>query len=179
MIIGITGTNASGKDTAANFFTDRDFDSFSLSDIIREEAKKRNLESTRDNLRNLGKELREKFGPSYLSEQTLKKIKKNSIVTSIRHPKEVTVLKEAKGFFLIAVDAPIKLRYERAKKRERGEQDAKSFESFKKQEKYEFNKKGSGQQLGVCMEMADYKIENSETKEKFYQKLEELFNQIK
>ncbi len=178
MIIGITGTNASGKDTAAKFFTDKRFDNFSLSDIIRKEAKKRNIPVTRKNLQDLGKEIREKFGGGYLAQETLKKIKENTVVTSFRHPIEVELFKKNKAFIFLSIDAPIKIRYERAKKRERGEQDAGSFEKFKKQEEYEFQKKGAGQQLGVCMQMADYKIQNDSTLENFYQKLEDLFNQI-
>ena len=177
MVIGITGTNSSGKDTVAKFFIEKGFDSFSLSDILREEAKKRGIEENRDNLQGIGNELREKFGTGYLAQETLKKIKRDAIVTSIRHSDEVKTLKQAQNFFLIAIDAPIELRYKRARKRQ-GTQDAIDFETFQKQEAKEFQKSGSGQQLGKCMEMAGYKIENNGTKEEFYKKLENLFKSI-
>lgn len=177
-IIGITGTNASGKDTAAEFFQQLGFKPFSLSDILREEAEKRGLAKNRDNLQNIGNELREKSGFGYLAKETLKKIKGNAIVTSIRHPEEVKILKQEQNFFLIAVDAPIKLRYERAQKRA-GAQDAIDFETFRKQEEKEFKQSGAAQQIDKCMQMADYKIENNRTKEEFYQKLENLFKSIR
>jgi len=50
IIIGITGTNASGKDTAADFFKAQGFNIFSLSDILREEARRRDLAISRENL---------------------------------------------------------------------------------------------------------------------------------
>jgi len=179
IIIGITGTNASGKDTAADFFKQQGFEAFSLSDILREEAKKRGLEVSRENLIALGKELREKFGLGYLAEETLKKIKANSIVTSIRHPQEVATLKKSPHFSLIAVDAPIELRYKRVQKRDRGEKEGETLAEFKKLEAKEFASEGAGQQLGKCMAMAEYQIENDGTKEAFYQKLASLFNKIK
>jgi len=177
LIIGITGTNSSGKDTAAKFFAEKGFDSFSLSDILREEAKKRGVEENRDNLQGIGNELREKFSTGYLAQETLKKIKRDAIVTSIRHSDEVKTLEQAQNFFLIAIDAPIRLRYERARKRQ-GTQDTIDFETFQKQEAKEFQKSGSGQQLGKCMEMANYKFENDGTKEELYQKLEDSLNLI-
>ncbi|MFC1686536.1 AAA family ATPase [Patescibacteria group bacterium] len=178
MIIGITGTNASGKDTAAQFFTDKGFENFSVSDVLRKEARKRNIPVTRKNLQDLGKEIREKSGAGYLAQETLKNIKGNAVVTSFRHPIEVETFKKNKGFIFLNIDAPVEIRFKRAQSRNRGEQDATTLEKFKKQEAREFAKKGSGQQLGVCMEMADYKIENDETKEEFYKKLEKLFNKI-
>ncbi len=177
IIIGITGTNASGKDTAADFFKQHGFAAFSLSDILREEAKKRGVAENRDNLQNIGNELRAKFGFGYLAQEILKKINRDAIVTSIRHSEEVKTLKQAKNFFLIAVDAPIKLRYERTQKRQ-GSQDAIDFETFQKQEAREFEKSGAGQQLGLCLKMADYQIENDGTREEFNQKLSQILNTI-
>ena len=66
MIIGLTGKNAGGKGEVANYFKTKYFIYYSLSDIIREEATKRGLEHSRDNLIKIGNELREKFAPNYL-----------------------------------------------------------------------------------------------------------------
>ena len=50
MIIGLTGKNGSGKGEAASFLKERGFHYYSLSDALREEAGKRNLEICRDSL---------------------------------------------------------------------------------------------------------------------------------
>ena len=74
MIIGLTGKNASGKGEVANYLKSKGFIYYSLSDVIREEATKRGLEHSRENLINLGNELREKFGPKHLAQQISSKI---------------------------------------------------------------------------------------------------------
>ena len=50
MILGITGTYASGKDTVANILIKSRFNHISFSDILREELKKEEKEITRDDL---------------------------------------------------------------------------------------------------------------------------------
>ena len=97
MIIGLTGKNASGKGETANYLKTKDFVYYSLSDVIREEATKRDLEHSRDNLIRLGNELREKFGPGYLAEQINKKLNiQNFVIDSIRSPFEVKELRKNK-----------------------------------------------------------------------------------
>ena len=105
MIIGVTGKYASGKDSVAEYLVKKGFIHYSLSDEIREEAKKRGLKETRENLIQLGNELREKFGSGVLAERVLLKIlmnlfpigkkineERNYVLTSIRNPEEVKVL---------------------------------------------------------------------------------------
>ena len=58
MIIGLTGANASGKGEAAGYLKSKGFAYYSLSDILREEAKLRGIEPSRENLIKLGNELR-------------------------------------------------------------------------------------------------------------------------
>jgi len=66
MIIGLTGTMASGKDAVADILKKKGFICLSLSDEVREEAKNRQIELTRENLQILGDEKRIRqfcFGP--------------------------------------------------------------------------------------------------------------------
>ena len=74
MIIGLTGKNASGKGEVAKFLESRGFQYHSLSDVLRDELKRRHLKPTRDHLTRIGNELREKAGPSVLAERILKKL---------------------------------------------------------------------------------------------------------
>ena len=164
MIIGITGYNASGKDTVALYLTKRGFAHYSLSDEIREEAKKKKIKITRDNLIKLGNELRERFGPSILAERVKNKLKQNQdyVITSIRNPAEAQALAEDPQFILIAVTADKKKRFELLKKRAK-EEDPKTFEEFVAKEKMEESSDPHKQQLHIIHKMAKITIKNDST----------------
>ena len=100
MIIGLTGKNASGKGEVADYLQKKGFIYYSLSDELREEATKRNLEHTRNNLINLGNELRQQHGPQYLAELINNKIKNNKdfVIDSIRNPFEAEELMKNRNF---------------------------------------------------------------------------------
>jgi len=171
-LIGLTGTNGSGKGEAAAFFRDKGYAYFSLSDLIREELQKDGKEVTRDNLIRRGNELREEHGPDILARMVVNKVKGKAVIDSIRNPSEVEHLREQEEFILLAIDAPVELRYERVKKRGR-EESASTLQEFIKKEKEEMTDSEKGQQLHSCMKMADFVIINSGTLEDFRLKLEE------
>lgn len=179
MIIGITGKNGSGKTEVANYLKLKGFEYISLSDILREEAKKRNIRENRENLRNLGNELRKKFGPGILAELALKKIKpdKNYCVDSIRNPNEISELRKIKNFLLIGVKAKIELRYKRVLDRGRIGDNI-SFEKFKELEEKENSKEEEKQQLDKCLKIADKIIENNGTIEELHRKIDKILSSL-
>lgn len=172
-LIGLTGTNGAGKGEAAAFFQNRGYDYFSLSDLIREELKKKRKEVSRDNLIETGNRLREKFGADILARRIIKKVKGKAVIDSIRNPKEVEFLRKQKNFILLAIDAPIELRYQRVKKRGRAE-SASTLQEFIEKEAEEMTDRQKGQQLQNCMRLAEVKIENDSSLESLHQKLEKL-----
>ena len=172
-IIGLTGTNGAGKGEAAAFFQKKGFACFSLSDLIREELKKRNLPPTRNNLIRAGNDLRRRFGPDILARRILRRIKGRAVVDSIRHPQEVDRLRTKPGFRLLAVDAPAALRFERVKRRGRDESAA-TLEEFLAKEREEMGRSPEAQQLHLCLRMADVTVLNDSTLEDFHRKLEAL-----
>ena len=121
MIIGLTGANASGKGEAAEYLKSKGFVYHSLSDTLREEAKVKGIEPSRENLIILGNKLRREKGPSILAELAIKKIKdkRNYIIDSIRSPFEIKALRQLKGFALIGIDAPVETRFNRILSRNR------------------------------------------------------------
>ncbi|MBW2980248.1 AAA family ATPase [Candidatus Woesearchaeota archaeon] len=174
VIIGLTGTNASGKGEVANYLKLKRFQYLSLSDIIREEADAQGIEHTRENLIKLGNELREKHGADVLAKKTRDKIKEeNVVVDSIRNLEEVKALRTLSDFIFVAVDAPVKLRYERAQKRML-DRDKVSFEEFKRLEEVENFKSKTGQQLKQCAGVADKTIINDGTFEELHAKIDEI-----
>jgi len=172
-LIGLTGTNGAGKGEVASYFQKKGYQYFSLSDLIREKLKKETKELTRDNLIKMGNSLRKKFGADILARWALKKVKGKAVIDSIRNPKEVEYLRRQKNFILIAVDAPVKLRYERAMKRGRNESAA-TLQEFIQKEEEEMKESEEGQQLHTCLQMADRTIRNDGTLLDLYHKLEDI-----
>src|SRR3989338_1790589 len=147
MIIGLTGTFAAGKGTVAEYLIGKGFQYYSLSDELRLLLREKGINPTRDNLIKAGNALRAKHGNGFLAELVIKRLRgapsvQSSIVDSVRNPGEIAVLKELKDFFLVVVDAPVDIRYERAKKRN-SPRDPKTFSEFLVQEKREMKGKDS------------------------------------
>jgi len=185
MIIGITGTNGAGKDTLAGILVKKiNYPHFSLSDELREICHEKNILSSRENLTNLGNELRQEFGSDYLSQKVLTKMQDNFIVTSIRNSKEIEPFKKMGKFVLISINAPIEIRYQRimANKNRSGEKTGESdisFVEFKAQEDREMQGESFSQQLSQLMAMADINISNEGTIEELESKADKLIINLK
>jgi len=169
--IGLTGTNASGKGEAAQFFVKHGYDYISLSDFIREELKKNSIKITRDNLIITGNQMRKKLGPDILAQMAVNKIKGKTVIDSIRNVKEIEYIRNHTEFTLLSIDASPEIRFLRAKKRGRHE-SVDTLEEFIEIEKKEMTERKKGQQLKKCMEYADFKILNQGTLREFHKKLE-------
>jgi len=172
-LIGLTGTNGAGKGMVAAYLVKKGYSYFSLSDLIRDELRKKGEEINRNNLIKMGNKLREKLGVDILARLVMENIKRKAVIDSIRNPKEVEYFRKQKNFLLLAIDAPVKIRYKRAKKRGR-EESASNLQEFIKKESEEMTNQEKGQQLHSCMNMADITIINDGTLEDLYQKLEAL-----
>ena len=180
IIIGLTGRNAAGKTTAGEALGARGFSYLSLSDVIREEAKRRGLEPLRENLTALGNELREKHGPGALAELTVARMQpdRNYAVDSIRHPAEVMALKKAGSFSLFHVFAPLEARFARSMQRGRAG-DAQTLTDFIRQEEREFaSSNAASQQLLETERLADRRIDNDGTLEDFIARLESTLREL-
>lgn len=183
MIIGLTSFLGAGKTTIGDYLVKKGFVFYSLSDVIRDEIKSRELEITREKLQDVGNELRKKFGNSVLADKILEKIEKepdkNYVIDSIRNPAEIQALRKRKDFSLVFVDAPIELRFKRIKARKR-EKDPMTLEEFKKTEEKELESQDSAnQQLLKCKEMSEFVILNDSTLEAVYKKIDELLEGLR
>ncbi|MEM4259787.1 MAG: deaminase [Candidatus Woesearchaeota archaeon] len=181
MIVGVTGFFGSGKDSFAEYLVKKkNFEHISLSDMIRQEILKRKQKITRDKLREVGNELRTKYGSGVLALKAIKSMvpEKNYVVTSIRARAEVEVFKEEKEFVLVFVDSPIEVRFKRIHLRNR-ENDPKTIEELREKEEKEMNDKEGGMQLAECRRIADIFIKNNSTLEEFYKKIDKLIENLK
>lgn len=178
MIIGIAGTNGSGKDTVADYLKKKGYFYHSLSDIIRDELKLKGKKETRENLIEEGNNLRKKHGPAVLAKMIREKLDLtlNHVIVSIRNEREIKELRKLPEFKFIFIDAPIDARYKRVQSRGE-ERDKESFEKFKADEAEEMGGKDEAkQQLSKCIELADRIIINEGTLEELYSKAEDLTN---
>ncbi len=174
-LIGLTGTNGAGKGEAASYFAAKGYARFSLSDVIREELGRRGEPVSRDNLIRTGNELRESFGADVLARRTMDKVggTGRAVIDSIRNTSEVDFLRRQDGFVLLAIDAPVALRFARVAVRGRDESAA-DLETFRKKEDQERAGGATGQQLEACLAAADRLIINDGTLTEFRRKLEEV-----
>jgi dephospho-CoA kinase len=174
-LIGLTGTNGAGKGEAVAYFRTRGYAAFSLSDVIRDELRERGEPASRDNLIRTGNELRQRFGPDVLARRTIDKVggAGRAVVDSIRNLREVEFLRRQDGFVLLAIDAPVEVRFARVAVRGRDE-SAPDLDAFRKKEEEERSGGAAGQQLEACMAAADRRIVNDGTIPEFHRKLEEV-----
>jgi dephospho-CoA kinase len=175
LIIGITGTLGAGKGTIVEFLVrEKNFVHYSVREFLTEELNRLGTEVNRDNMVVIANELRKKHSPSYIVEQLFDRASlsgKNCIIESIRTPGEVESLKNKGNFYLFAVDALSKLRYNRILIRN-SETDNVSYETFIKNELREMDSDDPNKQnLKKCISMADFIFENNGT-------IEDLNNEV-
>jgi dephospho-CoA kinase len=170
--IGLTGTNGAGKGEVANYLMEKGYAYVSLSDEIREHLRRRGKETTRDQLIAAGNALRRRYGADILARRALKKVKGRTVIDSIRNAIEVAFLRRHGDFILVAVDAPVELRYARVLERGR-EESASTLEEFIAKEKEEMTGGRDGQQLRRCLDSADVTIINDGTIEALHRRIEE------
>jgi len=182
-IVGLTGPIAGGKGVVAEFLRKKGFFYSSTSDRVREEARKKGVEITRENLQKIADDLRRKFGPEALAKRTWEIIKNQSstqaVIDSIRGEAEVDYLKGRPNFHLIGVTAPRRLRYQRVISRQR-ESDPMKWEEFSRIDKIDF-KSGQGRDgrnIKACLKKSDFLIENIKTLRNLKEEIEEVLNKI-
>ena len=165
MLLGITGTDGAGKGTVVRYLTEqKGFVHYSARAIWEEEFLKRDMESSRANMRLVANELRAEHGNDFVVAYYLKKFTAekpaNAVIESIRALAEVETLQQAGGY-LLAVDADQHIRYDRIVKRGSGS-DHVSFEEFAAHEQLEMNDPDPhGMQKAAVMAAADHTTMNN------------------
>jgi len=183
MIIGLTGPMGSGKTTVINTIKNKGYKHITLSSMLREECRKRGLEEIRENLMEIGQELREKYGAGILAERALEKVGLEGgndwIIDGIRNPAEINKLRKHHNFVLVANTAPEDLIIKRILSRKRSD-DTLTEESIRKKLRREWGEgePEEGQQLGKCIAMADYRFENTMPMDEVEESFKEVLNKI-
>lgn len=181
MIIVICGTVGSGKGAVTKYLISKGFKHYSARKYLEELLEKKGLKPDRNNLINMGDELR-KISPTYLIEKLIEmaqKEKGDCVIESVRTIAEINAPKKFKDSYSIGINARIKIRYERIKGRGH-ETDSISFEEFVKDDEREWkNPDPDKVNIGACIEIAEFKIENNGTMKELYDKVDEILKKIK
>lgn len=170
-----------GKGTIVEYLVKKGFKHYSVRAYLTEKLNKRNIQGNRDHLVKLANELRNRFGASYIARQLLKIAQTdgaNAVIESIRNIKEAEELKKQGNFYLISVDADIKIRYRRIRKRG-SVTDKISYEQFLEEEKFETtSEKSSDSNIIKVMKLADFAFINNESKTNLYKSIDGILQKI-
>ncbi len=181
-IIGVTGTLGAGKGTVVEYLVaSRGFRHYSVRGFLREELERRNMPVNRDTLTAIANTLRASHGPEYIAEQLYHRAKdtgQNCIIESIRTPGEIEALRKHQHFYLLAVDADPRIRYQRIRKRN-SETDNISYRVFIENEQREMHANDPNKQnLAACIKQADYVIQNNGSLDRLHQETENVLKKI-
>ncbi|HEX5798382.1 MAG TPA: AAA family ATPase [Candidatus Saccharimonadales bacterium] len=179
-IIGLAGTNGSGKDTVAQILSeDYGFFVVSATEMLEEELKIRGFAFERENKRKVGNEWREQYGLSAIVDKAIEQAKSKGaeklVVGSLRHPAEAEKVKELNGI-VVWVDADPHKRYERIQQNNRGRvEDQKTFEQFLQEEQDEMQNKGeaTGISGAEVKKLADIFIKNDSNQQLLKQNVDD------
>lgn len=182
VIIGITGTLGAGKGTVVEYLVrERGFRHYSVRGFLAAELDRRGMPVNRDTLTAIANSLRAKHGPAYITEQLYHQAKKtgeNCVIESIRTPGEIESLRKHPQFFLLAIDADSRVRYQRIRKRN-SETDHISFRVFIENEQREMHTTDPNKQnLAACIAQADHVITNNGSLEQLHEQTEKFLERI-
>jgi len=183
MIIGLTGPMGSGKTTVLDVLIKLGYKFVTLSDMVREEAQNLGIKEERENLMNIGQSLRHKFGPGVLAFRALEKVKSAGgdkwVIDGIRNPAEIDEIRKIPGAIILANTAPEDMIIDRIRSRKRSDDtfDELSIRRKLRREMGE-GEPPDGQQVGKCIEMADYVFNNVMPFEKVEEEFMKLYNKI-
>lgn len=182
IIIGITGTLGAGKGAIVDYLKTKGFEHYSVRAFLIEEINCRQLPITLESMINVANDLRNKYGPSYIVKELYKRAQnsnRNVIIESVRSTGEVDGLKKLGKFYLISVDAPLKIRYQRVFTRNGDTADKLSFEEFIEKEKIQMhNTDDSKGNIAKCMELADFTIINEGSLAELNAQIEKILKNI-
>jgi len=161
LVVGLAGMPGSGKSLALNVATESSYDIVVMGNIIREEAKRRNLEPSPENIGKIMLELRQAEGSSVIAKRCIPRIEnakgQRIFVDGIRSLAEAEELKKHfPEFTLIAILSSPETRFKRLNRRQRSDDP---------NDQKIFNERGNRELsvgLGNAIAMAEHMIINEE-----------------
>jgi len=177
VVIGVAGMPGAGKATVRHIVQGIGYPVFVMGDVIREEAKRRKMEPTPENLGLIMLKIREEEGPAVVAKRCLSKIKeaeeKVIVIDGIRSLHEVEEFKRHfPNFTLIAIQASPETRFQRLFKRRRSD-DPRTWETFIERDTRELSVG-----LGAVIATADHIIINEGTEEQLKRNVRKVLEDV-
>ncbi|HVW22871.1 MAG TPA: AAA family ATPase [Candidatus Saccharimonadales bacterium] len=176
-IIGVAGTNGAGKDTVGQVMAKHHNYLFvSVTELLRNECRRRKLPVERENLRMISAEWRRELGLGVLVDKAVAEFEAGRdkysgvVISSIRNPGEADRVHELGGTMLW-IDAAARVRYDRvqnnrASRGDRAGEDKKTFEQFLAEEQAEMHRPDDGDaatlDVSAVKDRCDVIIDNSQ-----------------
>ncbi|MFQ5888143.1 MAG: AAA family ATPase [Candidatus Hydrothermarchaeales archaeon] len=174
LVVGLIGRMGSGKGVVSDHMHEKyGASQHRFSQVLMDLLDRLYLPHDRKLLQELGACIRNKLGKLVIVDAFRKDLESDEskiiVVDGIRYKNEVEMLRRFENNLLLFIDAPIKLRYQRCKKRgEKGETNI-SYEEFLKAESRETER-----YIDDIRKMADYIIDNSGTLEELFEKIDDI-----
>ena len=177
IVVGVAGMPGAGKGTARKIVQKMGHPVVVMGDEIREEAKRRKLKPTPENLGVVMLKLREEEGLAAVAKRCIPKMEKAKekviVVEGIRSLHEVDEFrKHFPNFTLIAIHASPETRFRRLFQRNRSD-DPKGWETFLERDSREL-----GVGIGAAIATADHMIVNEGTKAELKRKTREVLKEV-
>jgi Dephospho-CoA kinase len=176
IVLGVAGMPGAGKGTFREIVQEMGYPVVVMGDEIREEAKRRKLKSTPENLGMIMLKLREEGGPAAVAKRCIPKMEKAKekvVVEGIRSLHEVDEFKKNfPNFTLVAIHASPETRFRRLSQRKRSD-DPKGWETFMERDLRELSVG-----IGAAIATADRMIVNEGSKAQLKRKTREVLREV-
>jgi len=177
IVVGVAGMPGAGKGTVREIVQEMSYPVVVMGDEIREEAKRRKLKLTPENLGMVMLKLREEEGLAAVAKRCIPKMEKAKekvvVVEGIRSLHEVDEFKKHfPNFTLIAIHASPETRFRRLFQRNRSD-DPKGWETFMERDLREL-----GVGIGAAIATADHMIVNEGSKVQLKRKTREVLKEV-
>lgn len=175
IILGFVGPIASGKGTICEYLREkRGAEIFRFSTMLRDVLDRFYIKQSRENMQAVSSVLRQTFGDDLMAKTMANDVHaspaKIVAVDGVRRQPDIKYLQEIPGFYLIAVNADLKIRFERITRRGENTDDAKkTFEEFAAD-----HEKEAELQIKAVSQAANFQINNDGTVEELYGQIEEI-----
>jgi dephospho-CoA kinase len=178
IVIGLVGSTGSGKDTVANYLKEKHgVQKMRFADPLKETLAIYFDKFSKEDQSWLAVQFRNRFGDDILSRALRKRIDNGEgiiMINGVRFWEDFHFVKSYSDSYVIFIDVPQKLRWERTINRGEKSDDAMSFEKFKETEQVETEK-----YVSAIGERADFRIKNDKDLAHLLSEVDRVMEEIK